>query len=183
MAKIGKYVVMGEVGRGAACVVYSTLDPDVGRQVAVKTVAKALARPGDIERLQFEAQIGGKLNHSNIANVYEYGEDGYGAWVAMEMVDGKTLRQHLSEGYRASLEPLPSLVTEILEGLDYAHARGVLHGDLRAENVLVSTSGAAKLIGFLGAGDEQADVRAAAAMLKECFAEAPPLLAQRRTRE
>jgi response regulator RpfG family c-di-GMP phosphodiesterase/tRNA A-37 threonylcarbamoyl transferase component Bud32 len=176
MAKIGKYVVMGEVGRGASCIVYSTLDPDVGRQVAVKSVAKALAQAGDIERLQREAQTGGKLNHSNIAGVYEYGEDAAAAWVAMEMIDGKTLRQHLGEGYRAALEPLPTLIAEILEGLDYAHARGVPHGDLRAENVLVSTSGAAKLIGFLGMGDEPADVRAAAGMLKECFAEPPAVL-------
>ena len=174
MAKIGKYVVMGEVGRGGSCIVYSTLDPDVGRQVAVKSVAKALAQAGDIERLQREAQTGGKLNHSNIAGVYEYGEDGQAAWVAMEMVDGKTLRQHLGEGYRAAADS--SLVAEILDGLDYAHARGVPHGDLRAENVIVSTQGSAKLIGFLGTGDEQADVRAAAALLKECFAQPPAVL-------
>ncbi|HET7671650.1 MAG TPA: response regulator [Burkholderiales bacterium] len=174
MAKIGKYVVMGEVGRGASCIVYSTLDPDVGRQVAVKAVTKALARAADLERLQREAQTGGKLNHGNIAGVYEYGEDGYAAWVAMEMVDGKTLRRHLGEGYRAAADA--SLVAEILEGLDYAHARGVCHGDLRAENVIVSTQGSAKLIGFLGAGDEAADVRAAATMLKECFAEPPAVL-------
>jgi response regulator RpfG family c-di-GMP phosphodiesterase/tRNA A-37 threonylcarbamoyl transferase component Bud32 len=178
MAKIGKYVVMGEVGRGASCTVYSTLDPDVGRQVAVKSVAKALAQAGDIERLQREAQTGGKLNHGNIAGVYEYGEDGYAAWVAMEMVEGKTLRQHLGEGYRASLEPVSALIGEILEALDYAHARGVPHGDLRAENVLISTSGTAKLIGFLGTGDEHADLRAAATMLKECFAEPPAVLDQ-----
>ena len=176
MAKIGKYVVMGEVGRGASCIVYSTLDPDVGRQVAVKSVARALAQAGDIDRLQREAQTGGKLNHSNIAGVYEYGEDGYAAWVAMEMVDGKSLRQHLGEGYRASLEPLSSLIGEILEALDYAHARGVPHGDLRAQNVLVSASGTAKLIGFLGTGDEHADLRAAAALLKECFAQPPAVL-------
>ena len=176
MAKIGKYVLMGEIGRGTSCIVYSTHDPDVGRQVAVKTVAKALARPGDIERLQREAQIGGKLNHTNIAAVYEYGEDHHAAWLAMEMVEAKSLRQHLAEGYRASLAPLSALVSEILQGLDYAHTRSVAHGEFRAENVLLSSSGSAKLIGFLGQGDEQADVQAAAALLKECFAEPPPVL-------
>ena len=164
MAKIGKYVVMGEVGRGAACIVYSTLDPDVGRQVAVKTVARALATPADVARLQREAQVGGKLTHSHITGVYEYGEDDYAAWVAMEMVEAKSLRQHLDEGYRAPLEPLPDLVAEILEALDYAHARGVKHGDVRAENVLVSAGGV-KLIGFADEGDEAADVRAAATLL------------------
>jgi serine/threonine-protein kinase len=175
MAKIGKYVVMGEVGRGGSCIVYSTLDPDVGRQVAVKTVAKALAQPDDIPRLQREAQVGGKLNHSNIAAVYEYGEDSYAAWVAMEMVEAKSLAQHVAEGYRAPSDPLPDLVAEILEALEYAHARGVTHGDLRAENVLVGTTGV-KLIGFGAEGDVAADVRAAAAMLKGVFAEAPAVL-------
>ena len=177
MAKIGKYVVMGEVGRGASCIVYSTLDPDVGRQVAVKTVAKALAKPDDIARLQREAQVGGKLNHSHIASVYEYGEDDYAAWVAMEMVDAKSLAQHVAEGYQAPAEPLPELVVEILEALEYAHSRGVAHGDVRAENVLVGPAGA-KLIGFGDDGLESADTAAAATMLKELFAEPLPVLDQ-----
>src|SRR4051812_5130538 len=175
MAKIGKYVVMGEVGRGESCIVYSTLDPDVGRQVAVKSVAKALARPEDIARLQREAQVGGKLNHSHIAAVYEYGEDDYAAWVAMEMVEAKSLARHVAEGYRAAAEPLPDIVVDILEALEYAHSRGVTHGDVRAENVLVGAAGA-KLIGFGADGVESADVAAAATMLKELFAEPPPVL-------
>src|SRR3954463_1688659 len=177
MAKIGKYVVMGEVGRGESCIVYSTLDPDVGRQVAVKTVARSLARPDDIARLQREAQVGGKLNHSNIAAVYEYGEDPYAAWVAMEMVEAKSLAQHLAEGYQAPAEPLPEVVLEILEALEYAHSRGVVHGDVRAENVLVSPAGA-KLIGFGGEGLEPGDPPPAATMLKRFFAEPPPALDQ-----
>lgn len=176
MAKIGKYVVMGEIGRGGSCIVYSTLDADVGRQVAVKSVAKALAQPADIERLQREAHTGGQLHHTNIAAVYEYGDDPNYAWLAMEMVEAKSLRAHLAEGFRASASPLTGLVSEILEGLDYAHARGVSHGDLRAENVLISASGTAKLIGFLGTGDEPTDVAAAARLLKECFAEPPAVL-------
>ena len=175
MAKIGKYVVMGEVGRGASCVVYSTLDPDVGRQVAVKRVEKASATRADIERLQREAQIGGKLHHGHIAAVYEYSEDAEAAWVAMEMIEAKSLASHLAEGYRAPTDPLPDLVVEILEALQYAHARGVAHGDVRAENVLVSSVGA-KVIGFVGEGEEALDVAAAAQMLKGVFAEAPPVL-------
>ena len=175
MAKIGKYVVMGEVGRGSASIVYSTLDPDVGRQVAVKTVARALAKADDIARLQREAQIGGKLNHSHIAAVYEYGEDEYAAWVAMEMIEAKSLAQHVAEGYRAPAEPLPDLIVEILEALEYAHSRGVAHGDVCADNVLVSPAGA-KLIGFGGEGAETADVAAAARMLKDVFAEPLPVL-------
>ena len=142
MAKIGKYVVMGEVGRGVASIVYSTLDPDAGRQVAVKTVAKALASKGDLARLKREAEIGADLIHGHIAAVYEYGEDAYAAWVAMEMVEAKTLAQHVAEGYRAPTEPLPDLVVDTLEALSYAHSLGVTHGDVRAQKVLVGAAGA-----------------------------------------
>ena len=179
MARIGKYVITGELGRGASCIVHSTLDPVVGRQVAVKSVSKAgppAAVKADIERLQREAQAAGDLQHGNIVAVYEYGEDAANAWIAMEMLNPKTLRQHLAEGYRASPDPLSALVVEILEGLEYAHSRGICHGDVRADNVLLSQHGSAKLIGFGGAGDERADVSAAAAMLKEIFAEPPAVL-------
>ena len=175
MAKIGKYVVMGEVGRGVASIVYSTLDPETGRQVAVKTVAKALASKGDLARLQREAKLGAELIHGHIAAVYEYGEDAYAAWLAMEMVEAKSLAQHIAEGYRAPAEPLPDLVVEILEALEYAHALGATHGDVRAENVLVGAAGA-KWIGFAGEGDVAGDVAAAAKMLKTLLAEPLPVL-------
>ena len=175
MAKIGKYVVMGELGRGASCTVFSTLDPDVGRQVAVKRVEKAKASPADVERLQREAQVGGRLHHGNIAAVYEYSEDAETAWLAMEMVEAKSLARHLADGYRAPPDSVPDLAVELLEALQHAHARGVTHGDVRPENVLVSSAGV-KLIGFTGEGDEAGDVRAAAIMLKEVFAKAPPVL-------
>lgn len=175
MAKIGKYVVMGEVGRGVASIVYSTLDPDAGRQVAVKTVAKALASKGDLTRLKREAEIGADLIHGHIAAVYEYGEDAYAAWVAMEMVEAKTLAQHVAEGYRAPTEPLPDLVVDTLEALSYAHSLGVTHGDVRAENVLVGAAGV-KWIGFAGEGSQAADVAAAAKMLKSVLAEPFPVL-------
>ena len=175
MAKIGKYVVTGEVGRGGAAIIYSTLDPDAGRRVAVKTLAKALARKGELERLQREAEVGAHLVHGHIAAIYEYGEDAYAAWLAMEMVEAKTLAQHVAEGYRARAEPLPDLVVEMLDALQYAHSLGITHGDVRAENVLVSAAGV-KWIGFAGHGSAEADVAAAATLLKGLFAEPPPVL-------
>lgn len=166
---------MGELGRGASCTVFSTLDPDVGRQVAVKRVEKEKVTPADVERLRREAQVGGRLHHGNIAAIYEYSEDADTAWLAMEMVEAKSLARHLSEGYRAPPDSVPELVVELLEALEHAHGRGVTHGDVRAENVLVSSAGV-KLIGFTGEGDEAGDVRAAAIMLKELFDKAPPVL-------
>jgi response regulator RpfG family c-di-GMP phosphodiesterase len=177
MAKIGKYVVMGEVGRGAASVVYSTLDPETGRQVAVKTVTKALASAADLAHLEREGKFGARLRHSHIAAVYEYTEDSYAAWVAMEMVEARPLAQHLADGYQAPVEPVPDLIVEMLEALEYAHLLGVTHGDVRAENVLIGAGGA-KWIGFAGEGDEAADVAAAAKMLKQVFADSLPVLEQ-----
>ena len=176
MARIGKYVVTGELGRGATCVVQGGLDAVIGRQVAVKMVSKQgdpAALRERIARLQREAQVGGGLHHTNIVTVYEYGEDEGGAWLAMEMVQGKTLREHLGSGYRASADA--QLVAEFLEALEYAHGLGVTHGDVRAENIVVSQSGSPKLIGFEGLGDEHSDLAGAARLLKELLAE-PPLL-------
>src|SRR5438045_1201756 len=179
MAKIGRYVVTGELGRGRTGVVHITLDPVIGRQVAVKVVDKAGDPAGRDERvaqLRREVQTGGTLHHTNIAATYEHGEDDAIAWSAMEMVQGQSLRAHLDSGYRATLEPLSDLVVQLLEGVDYAHRRGVTHGDLRAEKALIDQNGALKLIGFRGRGDEQTDIAGAKVVLKELFDSPPPLL-------
>ncbi|HEY5898059.1 MAG TPA: response regulator [Burkholderiales bacterium] len=184
MARIGKYVVMGELGGQGLSTVHSTLDPVIGRQVAVKRVSKqgdAADVQAYLERLRLQAAAAGNLHHTNIVGMYEYGEDDAAAWLAMEMVQGKSLRQHLADGYRAVLEPLSQLVVQILEALEYAHGRGVVHGNVCAENVLVDASGEAKLIGFTGHGEEASDVVAAKALLAEMFGALPPGLEEQQT--
>jgi len=174
MARVGKYVITGELGRGDGSIVYGALDPVIGRQVAVKTVPRS--DPAQVARLQRQAQAAGVLHHTHIAAIYEYGEQEAEAWIAMEMVQGRTLREHLAGGYRAAVDPLAPLVVEVLEALDHAHATRVYHGDLRAENVLVTAGGHAKLIGFRGEGDERADLRAVVSLLNETLAQ--PLAAE-----
>jgi response regulator RpfG family c-di-GMP phosphodiesterase/predicted Ser/Thr protein kinase len=175
MARIGKYVVTAELGRGDACIVHSALDAVIGRPVAIKVVSREGAESSArVARLQREARAGGSLHHGNIVSVYEYGEDAGTAWLAMELVQGRSLREHLAGGYRAAGDA--ELVRELLEALDFAHANGVTHGRLSAGSVLVSESGAAKLIGFEGADDEAADLAAAARILKELLSEPPALL-------
>ena len=152
MARIGKYVVTGELGRGGMAVVHSALDPVIGRQVAVKVIRKAELDPaeakGILNRFRQEAQSAGSLQHPNIVAIYEYGEDDASAWIAMELVTGKTLREHLAAGYRPAAGELPGVLSQVLEALDYSHGRGVIHRDVKPGNVLVSEMGEAKISDF-----------------------------------
>jgi CheY-like chemotaxis protein len=129
-----------------------------------------------VERFRRETKVVGRLRHPGIVTIYDYGEHEAVAWIAMEVVRGRTLREHLAGGYRAAADPLAPLVGELLEALDYAHASGVCHGDLRAENVMVTESGSVKLIGFRGGEDEKADLNAVAALLRETFTQPPAAL-------
>lgn len=150
--KIGRYEVSGELGRGGMAVVYRGADPVIQRPAALKVVRKA-DLPADeaalvLERFKREAQAAGSLHHPNIVAIYEYGEDDEQAWIAMELVQGRTLREHLIEGWRPEITRLPSVIADLLEALDYSHARGVVHRDVKPGNVLVSTMGTAKISDF-----------------------------------
>lgn len=150
--RIGRYEVSGELGRGGMAVVYRGADPVIQRPAALKVVRKA-DLPADeaalvLERFKREAQAAGSLQHPNIVAIYEYGEDDEQAWIAMELVEGKSLREHLVEGWRPEITRLPSVIADLLEALDYSHARGVVHRDVKPGNVLVSTMGTAKISDF-----------------------------------
>ena len=176
MARFGKYVVTGELGRSGRAVVHSALDPAIGRAVAIKVIRKAELDPGEakalLNRFRQGAQAAGSLQHSNIVAIHEYGEDETTAWIAMELVLGKTLREHLAAGYRPGTGELPGILAQVLEALDYSHGRGVFHGNLHPGNVLVSEMGVAKISDFgfaqaAGTADERGDIHAAARIVDE----------------
>jgi serine/threonine-protein kinase len=151
-ARIGRYEVLGELGRGGMAVVYRGLDPVIRREAALKVIRKAELPSGEaaqiLERFKREAQAAGSLQHPNVVAIYEYGEDEEHAWIAMELVAGKSLREHMLAGWRPDLSRLPSVLEQLLEALDYSHGRGVVHRDMKPGNVLVSDMGAAKISDF-----------------------------------
>ena len=174
MARIGKYVVTGELGRGSRAVVSSALDPGIGRPVAIKVMQKAGVAPPVLDRFRRQAQTAGQLHHPNIIAIYEYEEDAASAWIAMEIVHGKTLREHLAAGYRPAPGEVPELLVHLLEAVDFAHGAGVVHGALSADNIFVAANGAPKLGNFgERPADEASDVQAAAALVQEVLGDQP----------
>lgn len=151
-ARVGRYEVLGELGRGGMAVVYRGLDPVIKREAALKVIRKADLQSAEsaqiLERFKREAQAAGSLHHPNVVAIYEYGEDDECAWIAMELVEGKSLRDHLLARWRPDLSSLPSVLEQLLEALDYSHGRGVVHRDMKPGNVLVSDMGVAKISDF-----------------------------------
>ena len=150
--RIGKYDIEAELGRGGMAVVYKALDPVIRRPVALKVLPKAELTAGSgsalLERFKREAQAAGILLHPNIVAIYEYGEDAMYAFIAMELVEGRSLRDHLLEGWRPDLNTLPEVLEQLLDALDYSHSRGVIHRDIKPGNILISQMGVAKISDF-----------------------------------
>lgn len=150
--RIGKYEIVGELGKGGMGVVYKGHDPVIRRDVALKVIRKRDLAPQDaehvLERFKREAQAAGNLSHPNIVAIYEYGEDEENAFIAMECVVGRSLRDHLVAGYRPELKVFPEILVQILEGLEFSHSRGVIHRDIKPGNVLISEMGVAKISDF-----------------------------------
>jgi len=152
LTRIGKYDIVGELGKGAMGVVYKAYDPAIQRHVALKVIRKADLDAADsaavLERFKHEAQAVGKLHHPNIVAIYEYGENEEYAFIAMELVTGRALREHIRSGYRPELKEFPEILIHLLEGLEYSHIQGVVHRDIKPANVLISEMGVAKISDF-----------------------------------
>ena len=150
--KIGKYDIVGELGRGGMGVVYRAIDPVIQRPVALKTVIKSLLDPveaqGLLDRFKREAQAAGRLLHQNIVSVYDYGEDGEYAYIAMEFVDGRGLNEYLTPGAPVAAERVRPLVAQILDALSFAHSNGVVHRDIKPSNLMMRSDWRVKVSDF-----------------------------------
>jgi eukaryotic-like serine/threonine-protein kinase len=149
---LGKYQIQSVLGKGAMGVVYKAFDPHIERVVAIKTVRKDLVDPDlaaqFMGRFKNEARAAGRLHHPNIVGVYEYGEDDAVAFIAMEYVDGTGLREYLNRKARFEFGQLIAIVSQLLQALEFAHARGVVHRDIKPANLILTASGALKVADF-----------------------------------
>ena len=146
--KISQYVVEAELGRGGMGVVYRARDARLERTVALKVLSQAYSQSAaQREVLLAEARAAAALNHPGVTTIYEVGEYDGGLFIAMELVAGTTLRELLKEG-RFDARRAIRFATHIAEALEAAHAQGVVHGDVKPENVVVQPDERIKLLDF-----------------------------------
>ena len=144
-ARIGRYEIVGEIGRGGMGVVYRGEDKLIGREVAIKTLTKTT--PELRERFYVEARSG-ILNHPNIVTIYELGEHEGNPFIAMEFLPGEPLEKILRERGRLPLLESLSIVEQICAGLGFAHSHGLVHRDVKPANVIVLADGRVKIVDF-----------------------------------
>lgn len=152
LTTIGKYQVQGVLGQGGMGIVYRAFDPAIQRPVAIKTITKSTLDAADLQyvltRFRHEAQAVGRLTHPRIAAIYDYGEDADLAYIVMEMVNGQSLFHHSQHQARFGLKEVGELIRQLLDGIGYAHAQGVVHRDIKPSNILINDDGRLKLTDF-----------------------------------
>ncbi|HEY0140248.1 MAG TPA: protein kinase [Thermoanaerobaculia bacterium] len=153
--KLGRYEVVRELGKGAMGIVYLAKDPLIGRLVALKTI-RASMHVEDDEMREFqqrfirEAQAAGILNHPSIVTVHDIGMDepSNTNFIAMEYVEGANLKEVLSQGRTLTFDQIADLVAQVAEALDFAHAKGIVHRDVKPANIILVEGNRAKITDF-----------------------------------
>jgi len=150
--KIGKYEIQEVLGRGGMGAVYRGFDPAISRAVAIKTIAKSSLDEGELHhllaRFRHEAQVVGRLAHPGIVQIYDYGEDDELAYIVMELVNGKTLHDHLAQHANYDLREVGEIMRSLLDALGHAHAAGVVHRDMKPSNIMINRDGGIKISDF-----------------------------------
>lgn len=151
ISQLGRYEVLGELGQGAMGVVYKARDPLIDRQVAIKTINLGLAED-EIEeyegRFYQEAKAAGKLNHPNIVTIYDVGKSGDIAYIAMEFLQGRELRDIMRDDGAMPVDQVLNIVAQVASGLAYAHEHGIVHRDIKPSNIMVIRDEHAKITDF-----------------------------------
>ncbi|MGH8680363.1 MAG: serine/threonine-protein kinase, partial [Burkholderiales bacterium] len=169
-SQLGKYEVTEVLGTGAMGVVYKGFDPGIRRIVAIKTIRRELItgdRPAGamLARFRNEARAAGRLAHPGIVAVYDYGEDAEVAYIAMEYVEGNSLREYFGRGARFGERDAVSIMSQLLEALAHAHERRVWHRDIKPANLIVMMNGRVKVADFGIARIEASDLTQTGAVM------------------
>jgi serine/threonine protein kinase len=151
ISNLGRYEVLGELGQGAMGVVYKARDPLIDRVVAIKTINLSLAMDEKDEyegRFYQEARAAGRLNHPNIVTIYDVGKSGDVAYIAMELLEGRELRDIMNEGTLLPIDQVLNIAAQVAQGLAYAHEHEIIHRDVKPSNIMVIRDGHVKITDF-----------------------------------
>lgn len=151
ISQLGRYEVLGELGHGAMGIVYKARDPLIDRVVAIKTINLGLALDEKDEyegRFYQEAKAAGRLSHPNIVTIYDVGKSGDVAYIAMEFLEGRELRDIMNDGGLLPVDQVLDIVAQVAQGLAYAHEHGIVHRDVKPSNIMVIRDGHVKITDF-----------------------------------
>src|SRR5437868_1057680 len=166
-ATIGRYQIVGELGRGDMGIVYKAVDPTIGRTVALKTLrldTQGVPVANLMRRFKDEARLAGAMNHPNIVTIYDAGDHADCFYIAMEYLEGRTLQSILQEQGRLPVQKIVEMARHVCSALDYAHQRKVIHRDIKPANVMTTPLGAVKIMDF-GIAKSEAGITSAGQVL------------------
>src|ERR687892_233518 len=149
---LGRYNIERTLGKGAMGVVYEGVDPKLNRRVAIKTILKSHLDPDTAKdysmRFVREAQAVARLNHPHIVQVYDFAEEGDIAYLVMEFIRGKELKNFFDANERFDIREAVRIMCELLDALDFAHNAGIIHRDIKPANVMLDAQARTKLTDF-----------------------------------